>query len=151
MRRRKGNPLTFLFILGIVGLCFGVWTRYRAHEAATKLQTWQRAEAQVESVEEVNERRRRGRTVTRYLTSLRYQTPQGEQVRTLKLNNRPATPMIGVYYDPATPSDEPAAEAHLRSVSSASNKRFADASIAGGVVALAGALYWLRRRMRTGG
>ena len=149
MRHRKGNPLTFLFILGVVCLCFGVWTRYKAREGATKLQTWQRTEAQVESVEAVNERRRRGRTVTRYLTSLRYQTPQGEQVRTLKLNNRPGTPTIGVYYDPAAPGNDPEAEAHLRSVSSASSKRFADGAIAGGVVVLGGCAYWLRRRMRT--
>ena len=137
-----------LLILGLVCVCLGVVTRVKASRAATKLRTWQRTDARVESVQTVSERSGRHGRRTRYVTTVRYDTPQGALVRTIKLNNRPATPTVGVYYNPADPGGDPQAEAHLLSATSTANLRVGDALVAAGLVVTAGCAYFFRRRLR---
>ena len=150
MRKRgKKDPLMGLLIIGLVCVCIGVATRVKASRAATKLRTWQRTDARVESVQTVSERTgRRGGRTTRYVTTVRYDTPRGALVRTIKLNNRPATPTVGLYYNPADPGDDPQAEAQLLSATSTGSLRIGDALIGGGLVVTGGCAYFFRRRMR---
>jgi hypothetical protein len=136
-----------LLILGLVCVCLGVVTRVKASRAATKLRTWQRTDARVESVQNVSERSGRHGRTTRYVTTVRYDTPRGQLVRTIKLNNRPMTSTVGVYYNPADPEENPQAEAHLLSSTSTANLRIADALTVGGLVVTGACVYFFRRRM----
>ena len=149
MRKAK-DPLTGMFMIGLMCLCIGVGVRVAAWRGESKLKTWQRATARVESVESVSERSGRHGRRTRCATMVRYATPQGPTVRKVVLNNRPTAPDVGVYYNAADAGAEPVAEAHLLSVTGPSNLRFANAFAAGGVVVLLGCGYALRRRMCSG-